>query len=155
MILKGWLWILKTNSGLKHQEWNEVAQLCPTLCNPMDCSPPASSIHGIFQARVLEWGAIAFSRGSSRLRDRTLVSHFAGRGFTSEPPGKPQTSGRVCFKLVNIKFIKLWKQFLVCDYIWTFTQTCNQEVFVPGLVFFRDVCLDAGINAGSGNSGCN
>ena len=40
---------------------SEVAQLCPTLCDPMDCSPPGSSIHGIFQARVLEWGAIAFS----------------------------------------------------------------------------------------------
>ena len=39
----------------------EVAQLCPTLSNPMDCSPPGSSIHGIYQARVLEWGAIAFS----------------------------------------------------------------------------------------------
>ena len=39
----------------------EVAQLCPTLSDPMDCSPPGSSIHGIFQARVLEWGAIAFS----------------------------------------------------------------------------------------------
>ena len=36
-------------------------QSCPTLCNPMDCSPPDSSVHGIFQARVLEWGAIAFS----------------------------------------------------------------------------------------------
>ena len=44
---------------------SEVAQLCPTLCNPMDCSPPGSSIHGILQARVLEWGAIAFSRGSA------------------------------------------------------------------------------------------
>ena len=43
----------------------EVAQLCPTLCDPMDCSPPGSSIHGIFQARVLEWAAISFSRGSS------------------------------------------------------------------------------------------
>ena len=40
---------------------SEVAQLCPTLSNPMDCSLPGSSIHGIFQARVLEWGAIAFS----------------------------------------------------------------------------------------------
>ena len=42
-------------------EWSEVAQLCPTLSDPIDCSPPGSSIHGIFQARVLEWGAIAFS----------------------------------------------------------------------------------------------
>ena len=44
---------------------SEVAQSCPTLCNPMDCSPPGFSIHGIFQARTLEWVAIAFSRGSS------------------------------------------------------------------------------------------
>ena len=41
---------------------SEVAQSCPTLSDPMDCSPPGSSIHGIFQARVLEWGAIAFSK---------------------------------------------------------------------------------------------
>ena len=40
---------------------SEVAQSCPTLCDPMDCSLPGSSVHGIFQARVLEWGAIAFS----------------------------------------------------------------------------------------------
>ena len=40
-----------------------VAQSCPTLCDPMDCSPPGSSVHGIFQARILEWVAISFSRG--------------------------------------------------------------------------------------------
>ena len=50
------------------KEESEVAQLCPTLCNPMDCSLPGSSVHGIFQARVLEWGAISFSRRSSRPR---------------------------------------------------------------------------------------
>ena len=54
---------------------SEVAQSCPTLSNPMDCSPPGSSIHGIFQARVLEWGAIAFSeeekRGSQKGRDES------------------------------------------------------------------------------------
>ena len=43
----------------------KVAQLCPTVCHPMDCSLPGSSVHGIFQARVLEWGAISFSRSSS------------------------------------------------------------------------------------------
>ena len=43
---------------------SEVAQACPTLCDPMDCSLPHSSVHGIFQARVLEWVAISFSRGS-------------------------------------------------------------------------------------------
>ena len=47
---------------------SEVAQSCPTLSDPMDCSPPGSSVHGIFQARVLEWGAIAFS-----ILSRTLL----------------------------------------------------------------------------------
>ena len=61
---------------------SEVLQLCPTLCDPMDCSPPGSSVHGIFQARVLEYGAISFSRGSSQPRDQTRVSHTAGRCFT-------------------------------------------------------------------------
>ena len=55
---------------------------CPTLCNPMGCSLPGSSIHGIFQARVLEWVAISFFRGSSWPRDRTQVFCIAGRHFT-------------------------------------------------------------------------
>ena len=59
-----------------------VAQLCPTLSDPVDCSPPGSSVCGILQARVPEWVAISFSRGSSWPRDQTLVSHFAGRFVT-------------------------------------------------------------------------
>ena len=59
----------------------EFLQLCLTLCEPMDCSPPGSSVLGVSQARILEWVAISFSRGSSRPRDRTQVSHIAGRGF--------------------------------------------------------------------------
>ena len=51
-------------------------------CDPMDCSPPGSSIHGILQARTLEWVAISFSRGSSQPRDRTQVSRVIGRCFT-------------------------------------------------------------------------
>ena len=51
---------------MKLKSESEVAQLCPTVIDPMDCSPPGSSIHGIFQARVLEWGAIAFSNSFSR-----------------------------------------------------------------------------------------
>ena len=51
-----------------------VTPWCLTLCNPMDCSPPGSSVLGILQARILEWVAISFSRGSSRPRDQTLVS---------------------------------------------------------------------------------
>ena len=64
-------------------QFSPVAQSCPTLCNPMDCSPPGSSIHGILQARILEWVAISSSRGSSRPRDRTQVSHIAGRCFNN------------------------------------------------------------------------
>ena len=54
---------------------SEVPQSCPTLCDPMDCSLPGFSVRGIFQARVLEWVAISFSRGSSWPRDRTQVIH--------------------------------------------------------------------------------
>ena len=60
----------------------EAAQTCPTHCDPKDCSLPGSSIHGILQARILEWVAISFSRGSSRPRDWTRVSHTADRLFT-------------------------------------------------------------------------
>ena len=60
----------------------QVAQSCPTLCDPMDCSLPGSSVQGIFQARVLEWGAIAFSRESFWPRDWTRVSCIVGRCFT-------------------------------------------------------------------------
>ena len=59
-----------------------VTQLCLTLCDPMDCSPPGSSVQGVLQARILEWVAISFSRGSSRPRDQTPVSCVAGRVFT-------------------------------------------------------------------------
>ena len=52
------------------------------LCDPMDCSLPGSSVHGVLQARILEWVAISLSRGSSRPRDHTRVSRIAGRHFT-------------------------------------------------------------------------
>ena len=59
-----------------------VKQSCLTLWDHMDCSPPGSSIRGILQARILEWAAVSFSRGSSQSRDRTWVSCVAGRFFT-------------------------------------------------------------------------
>ena len=61
---------------------NEVTQSCRTLCDPMDSSLPGSAVHGIFQARILEWAAISFSRGSSQPRDQTCVSCIADRRFT-------------------------------------------------------------------------
>ena len=74
----------------------EVAQLCLTLCNPMDCSLPGSSVHRIFQAIVLEWIVISFSRGSSQLRDRIQVSRIVDRRFSVWATRK-----------VGIKFMKL------------------------------------------------
>ena len=67
-------------------------QSCPNLCDPIDCSLPGSSVHGILQARVLEWVATPSSRGSSRPRDRTLASFgscVAGESSITEPLGKP------------------------------------------------------------------
>ena len=58
-----------------------ITQSCPILCDPMNCSLPGSSVHGILQARILEWVTISFSRGSSRPRDWTRVSGIGGRRF--------------------------------------------------------------------------
>ena len=69
-----------------------VTQSCPMLYDPMDCSPPGSSVHGISQARILEWVDISFSRGPSKPRDPTCVPYLVGRLFTTEPPGKPQNT---------------------------------------------------------------
>ena len=80
-------------SPLKNKEANKlkkffklicasVTQFCPTVCDPMDCSLPGSSVHVIFQARKLQWVAIPFSRISSQPKDRTQVSCIAGRFFT-------------------------------------------------------------------------
>ena len=60
-----------------------ASKLCPTLCDLMDCSPPGSSVHGISQARILEWLSISFSRGSSQPSNQTWVPCIAGWFFTS------------------------------------------------------------------------
>ena len=70
----------------------QLPQSYLTLCHPMDCSLPGSSVHGILQARLLEWVATPSSRRSSQLRDRTYISGIAGGFFTTEPPGKPRSS---------------------------------------------------------------
>ena len=65
----------------KRKKESEVIQSCPTRCDPMDCTLPGSSIHGIFQARILKGIAISFSRRSSRPRDWSRVSRIVGRRF--------------------------------------------------------------------------
>ena len=68
-------------TNLVKWKWSEVAQSCPTLSGPMDCSPPGSSIHGIFQARVLEWDAIAFSDDQPRQHVKKQRHYFANKGL--------------------------------------------------------------------------
>ena len=77
-------WILYhcTTWEAQREREREVTQSCPTLCYLMDCSLPGSSVHGIFQAIVLEWIAVSFSKESSRPRDRTWVSHIVDRRCT-------------------------------------------------------------------------
>ena len=66
---------------MKVKSESEVAQSCPTLSDPMDCGPPGSSVHGIFQARVLEWGAMAFSESSLNIQAHTCThSYWVGCG---------------------------------------------------------------------------
>ena len=74
-------------------QFNSVAQSHPTICDHMNCSTPSSSVHGISQARILEWVAIFFSRGSSQPRDQTQVSLIAGGFFTNCTTREAQTYG--------------------------------------------------------------
>ena len=67
-----------------------VVQSCLTLCDPMYCSLPGSSVHGILQAGILEWVAISFSRGSSWSMDQTMSPALQADSLLSEPPGKPK-----------------------------------------------------------------
>ena len=87
----------------------------PSLCNPVDCNPPDSSVHEIFLARILEWPAMPSSRGSSWPRDWTRVSCgscIAGRFFTAEPPEKPlpkQLADPLCLGRMLASFVHfLW-----------------------------------------------
>ena len=86
-------------SLLQTYMWNicarpESLQLCLTLCDPLDCSPPGSSVHGILQARILEWVAMPSSRGSSQTKDQTCASlcllHWQMDSLPLVPPGKPE-----------------------------------------------------------------
>ena len=81
-----------------------VIQSCLTLCDPMDCSPPGSSVHGILQVRILEWVAMPFSRGPSRPRDRTQVSCIAGEYFTTWAPREAFYSNKVLLYLYLLSF---------------------------------------------------
>ena len=75
-------------SDIYRKRKGKVSQSYPTLCNPMDCNLPGSSVHGILQARILEWVAIPFSRGSSNPGIKPRSSALQMYSLLSEPPGK-------------------------------------------------------------------
>ena len=114
-----------------------VAKSCPTLCDPTDCSPPGSSIHGILQVRILEWVAISSSRGSSRPRDQTRVSCISctvGRFCNAEPPGKPQISHGIIY-IWNLKKRYKWTYF---QNRYRGTDLENEHMVTGGRVVGRD-----------------
>ena len=102
-----------------------------TLCNPMGCDPPDSSVHGILQASILEWVAISFSRGSSWSRNWTHVScgfWIARKFFTTEPPGKPMCVYMCAYVYKHIHVIHMYVHkhtyihtYIICTYIYIHT----------------------------------
>ena len=84
-----WLMSLRNHLEVK----GKVTQLCSTLCDPMNYSLPGSSVHGVFQIRILEWVAISFSKESFPPRDRTMSPELQADSLPSEPPGNPLYHG--------------------------------------------------------------
>ena len=107
-----------------------VSLSCLTLCNTIDYNPPGFSVHGILQARILQWIPIPFSRGSSWARDQTQVSSTTGKFFTTEPPGKPTFSFTQHLHLWNHKLRSLWTWRRDQKYFWSFL------LFVGGTLLF-------------------
>jgi len=87
-----------------------LLQSCPTLCDPIDCGLQGSYIHGVIQARIVEWVPVPSSRGSSQPRDGATISCIAGGFFTAEPLGKPH--GKGSFFALNY-FLEGWR-FTIC-----------------------------------------
>ena len=116
-------------------EWgSEVPQSCLTLCDPMDCrSLPCFSVHGIFQARVLEWVAISFSRGSSQPRDRTQTFCIIGRHFT----------------VWATREVLTWRRLLKCQHPHLTFKPVNFLSPTPGGIKIKNICPSTFLRLGS------
>ena len=102
------LYTLNWNSYLIILRVHAVTPLGSTICDPMDCSPPGSSVHGISQARILEGLTISFSRGSSESRNQTTSPEspaFVSEFFIPEAPGKPQTGTILYVNYIALIFL--------------------------------------------------
>ena len=105
----------------------KLLQPCLTLCDPMDCSLPGTSVHGILQARTLEWAAVPSSRGSSRPRDPTCVSYTQAGSSPLAAPGKPSVLTHVLLRLSSPHSVfhcgQMVSQPLICSH-------CFQPSFI-------------------------
>ena len=98
----------------RYAKWKWSLSVVSDSLRPVDCSPPSSSVHGILQARILEWVAISFSRGSSQPRDQTQVSHIEGRCYnlwaTREDPRYTKIRTKsLCIKGLKLKEEIVWQ----------------------------------------------
>ena len=118
-----------------------VTQLCPTLFNPLYCSPPGSFVHGILQARILRWVAYPFSRGSSQPRDQTWVSYTAGRFFTIWATWEAQ--GNVYVYQIPILYTMHILQFYVnyasVNHVWMWGLGCEESWVMKNWCFWTVV----------------
>ena len=133
--------VKKFDKWVPHEVKVKVIQPCPISCHPIDYT-----VHGILQARILEWLAVPFSRGSLQPRDQTPVSHIAGRFFTSRATWKPKNTGVGSLSLLQWIFLtqKLKWGLLYCR--WIFYQLIYRETHfiysVYFLVFFVHILLE-------------
>ena len=126
--------------------YSEVAQSCPTLCDLIDYSLPGFSIQGIFQARVLEWVAISFSRGSSRPRDQTQVSHIVGRRFTHWATGEAWGSRKEDLILKIYMWVIFVWSFLVEELTVHHMTTGRKRISLRLFCGFSSLCITVSIS---------
>ena len=110
--------------------------MCPTVCDPMDYSPPGSSVHGISQARILEWVATSSSRGSSRSNPYLLhLLHWQAGSLPLVPPGKPRLSQAILTSHKKVLTLSEARLFLFL----------NDLICPSRWLTFGDFCLDLGL----------
>ena len=130
-----------------------VTKLCPTLCNPMDCSPPGFSVHGIFQARILEWVAISYSRRSSQPSDQTRISHVSCisslyHSATCEAPADPRGMYRyiyegMCTKAQRERQMEALKPTILPTLLSVSRGLCRLAPWLLWLLVFADMNLNS------------
>ena len=125
------LWLSWSRIHLQYGSYSEVAQSCPTLCGPMDCSLPCSSVHGIFQARVLEWVVIAFcNMGDLGSIPGLGRSPGEGKGYPLQYSGLENSTDYIVLGVTKstTEWLSLTTYYKVFIYCWT--QNCFLVTFI-------------------------